>query len=76
MDLQLKGKTALVTGGSEGIECVRLGLRPSRDLSVQAALEVGEVALAVDAGRDLAARAAADGVTVVELPMVVATARR
>jgi nicotinate-nucleotide--dimethylbenzimidazole phosphoribosyltransferase len=53
-----------VAGGSEGIDCVRLGLAPSRDLSVQAALEVAEVALAVDAGRDLAARAAADGITV------------
>jgi nicotinate-nucleotide--dimethylbenzimidazole phosphoribosyltransferase len=53
-----------VAGGSDGIDCVRLGLGPSRDLSVEAALSVGEVALAVDAGRDLAARAADDGVTV------------
>jgi nicotinate-nucleotide--dimethylbenzimidazole phosphoribosyltransferase len=53
-----------VAGGSEGIDCVRLGLAASRDLSVQPALEVAEVALAVDAGRDLAARAAADGITV------------
>jgi nicotinate-nucleotide--dimethylbenzimidazole phosphoribosyltransferase len=53
-----------VAGGSDGIDCVRVGLGPSRDLSVEAALSVGEVALAVDAGRDLAGRAAADGVTV------------
>jgi len=53
-----------VAGGSEGVDCVRVGLRPSRDLSVEPALSVGEVAHAVDAGRELAARAAADGVTV------------
>ena len=53
-----------VAGGSEGIDCVRLGIGPSRDLSLEPALNVGEVALAVDAGRDLAARAAADGITV------------
>lgn len=43
---------------------VRLGLRPSRNLAHEAALTAGEVALAVDAGRSLAAQAAADGVTV------------
>ena len=53
-----------VAGGSDGVDCVRVGLGPSRDLSVEPALEVAEVALAVDAGRELAARAAADGVTV------------
>jgi nicotinate-nucleotide--dimethylbenzimidazole phosphoribosyltransferase len=53
-----------VAGGSDGIDCVRVGLAPSADLSAQAALSVGEVALAVDAGRDLAARGARDGVTV------------
>jgi nicotinate-nucleotide--dimethylbenzimidazole phosphoribosyltransferase len=53
-----------VDGSSEGIDCVRVGLRPSRNLTVEPALSVEEVALAVDAGRELAARAAADGVTV------------
>ncbi len=41
-----------------------LGLEPSRDIATAAALEVGEVAAAVDAGRDLAAEAARDGITV------------
>jgi nicotinate-nucleotide--dimethylbenzimidazole phosphoribosyltransferase len=53
-----------VVGGSDGVQCVRIGLAPSRDLSLEPALSVGEVAAAVDAGRELAARAAADGVTV------------
>jgi nicotinate-nucleotide--dimethylbenzimidazole phosphoribosyltransferase len=42
----------------------RLGLEPARDLSAEPALANPETALAVDAGRDLAAAAAADGVTV------------
>ena len=41
-----------------------VGLRPSRNLAVEPALTVEEVAMAVDAGRSLAAQAAADGVTV------------
>lgn len=43
---------------------MRLALSPSRNLAREAALTAGEVALAVDAGRSLAAQAAADGVTV------------
>jgi nicotinate-nucleotide--dimethylbenzimidazole phosphoribosyltransferase len=43
---------------------VRTGLPPSRSLLEGPALEVGEVALAVDTGRELAAAAAADGITV------------
>lgn len=43
---------------------VRLGLSPSRNLAAEPALTSQEVALAVDAGRSLAAQAAADGVTV------------
>ena len=39
-------------------------LPPSRDPAVEPALSVGEVAAAVDLGRELAAHAAADGVTV------------
>jgi nicotinate-nucleotide--dimethylbenzimidazole phosphoribosyltransferase len=37
---------------------------PARDASAEPALSVGETALAVDHGRALAARAAADGITV------------
>jgi len=49
----------------EAIEGVRsTGLRPSRNLVRAAALTAEEVALAVDAGRSLAAQAAADGITV------------
>ncbi|MGH2946974.1 MAG: nicotinate-nucleotide--dimethylbenzimidazole phosphoribosyltransferase [Solirubrobacteraceae bacterium] len=45
---------------------VRVGLpAPSRNLAVEPALTAAEVALAVDAGRDLAAAAARDDVTVV-----------
>ena len=53
-----------VAADTSALDVVRLGLRPSRDLTVEPALETGEVALAVDAGRELAARAARDGVTV------------
>jgi nicotinate-nucleotide--dimethylbenzimidazole phosphoribosyltransferase len=43
---------------------VRTGLRPSRDPTREPALDVADVALAVDTGRQLAAQAARDGVTV------------
>jgi nicotinate-nucleotide--dimethylbenzimidazole phosphoribosyltransferase len=53
-----------VAGGPQpGVVAVE-GVRPSRDLSVEPALSVGEVAAAVDAGRAQAASAATDGVTV------------
>ncbi|MDQ3769455.1 MAG: nicotinate-nucleotide--dimethylbenzimidazole phosphoribosyltransferase, partial [Actinomycetota bacterium] len=52
-----------VAGGPlDGVPSV--GLRSSRNIAREAALTPGEVALAVDAGRSLAAQAAADGVTV------------
>ena len=45
--------------------CVRVGLAPEpRPVRAGRRWSVAEVALAVDAGRDLAARAAADGITV------------
>jgi nicotinate-nucleotide--dimethylbenzimidazole phosphoribosyltransferase len=47
-----------------GSMLVRTGLPPSRDLSREPALDVGEVALAVDTGRALAAAAAREGITV------------
>jgi nicotinate-nucleotide--dimethylbenzimidazole phosphoribosyltransferase len=54
-----------VTGGPHAAADVAVaGLRPSRNLAAEPALSVSEVAAAVDAGRALAARAAADGVTV------------
>ncbi len=43
---------------------IRTGLPPSRNLLREPALAVGEVALAVDTGRALAAAAARDGMTV------------
>jgi nicotinate-nucleotide--dimethylbenzimidazole phosphoribosyltransferase len=52
-----------VAGGLDPAD-VRTGLGPSRDPRTEPALSVAEVALAVDAGRELAAGAAADGVTV------------
>ncbi|MBJ7330603.1 MAG: nicotinate-nucleotide--dimethylbenzimidazole phosphoribosyltransferase [Solirubrobacteraceae bacterium] len=45
-------------------QLVRTGLRPSANLAKEPALTAGEVAVAVDCGRELAAAAAADGVTV------------
>lgn len=52
-----------VAGGTLGLACPRPGLAPARDLTEGPALTVAEVAAAVDCGRDLAAAAAADGVT-------------
>jgi nicotinate-nucleotide--dimethylbenzimidazole phosphoribosyltransferase len=43
---------------------IALGLGPSEDLATGPALSVGAVATAVDAGRELAAEAARDGITV------------
>lgn len=62
-DASLVVVDAGVAGGPlDGVRSV--GLRCSRNLAREAALTPGEVALAVDAGRSLAAQAAADGVTV------------
>ncbi len=52
-----------VVADTSALDVVRTGLRPSRDLTLEPALDVAEVALAVDTGRELAARAARDGVT-------------
>ena len=54
-----------VANGAEQLDCIRPGLRPSRNLAAEPALATPEVALAVDTGRELAAQAAADGMTVV-----------
>jgi nicotinate-nucleotide--dimethylbenzimidazole phosphoribosyltransferase len=53
-----------VAADTTALDVVRTGLRPSRDLTLEPALDVGEVAVAVDTGRELAAQAARDGVTV------------
>ena len=53
-----------VAADTAALDVVRTGLRPSRDLTLEPALDVGEVALAVDTGRELAAVAARDGITV------------
>ena len=58
----------LVDAGAEDAAgdagCVRPGLAPARDLAAGPALSVGEVAAAVDCGRELAAAAARDGAAV------------
>jgi nicotinate-nucleotide--dimethylbenzimidazole phosphoribosyltransferase len=58
---------AVARGGSSGVVTIGPSLVPTRDITRTAAMSAGEVALAVDAGREIAARAAADGVTVLLL---------
>jgi nicotinate-nucleotide--dimethylbenzimidazole phosphoribosyltransferase len=48
-----------------GVVHIDRSVAPARDTTREAAMSVGEVALAVDTGRELAAQAARDGVTVV-----------
>jgi nicotinate-nucleotide--dimethylbenzimidazole phosphoribosyltransferase len=59
-----EGRGASVLTARVEAEIVVVDAGPSRDVTLGPALSVGEVAAAVDAGRDLAASAAADGVTV------------
>ncbi len=66
-DLRIVDAGVRAGGGGGGVPrdgVIVLGLEPSRDIATAPALEVGEVATAVDAGRDLAAEAARDGITV------------
>lgn len=51
-----------VIAAPDGVASVDLGLSPSRNLAVEPALDEDEVRSAIRAGRELAARAAADGV--------------
>jgi nicotinate-nucleotide--dimethylbenzimidazole phosphoribosyltransferase len=63
-------RDAVPAGGwGAGLDVVVIdrSLAPDRDSAHEAAMSVGEVALAVDAGRELAAQAAADGITVVAI---------
>ena len=53
-----------VAADTTALDVVRTGLRPSRDVTREPALDVGEVAVAVDTGRELAAQAARDQITV------------
>jgi NAD(P)-dependent dehydrogenase (short-subunit alcohol dehydrogenase family) len=62
MDLQLRGKRAIVTGGSRGI-----GLAVAEALATEGA-DVALVARGADALRDAAARIAAHGTRVVAVP--------
>jgi nicotinate-nucleotide--dimethylbenzimidazole phosphoribosyltransferase len=54
-------------GAGLDVVVVERSLAPDRDSTREAAMSVGEVALAVDAGRELAAQAAAGGITVVAI---------
>jgi nicotinate-nucleotide--dimethylbenzimidazole phosphoribosyltransferase len=65
----LAGEAGLTAGSRAAqaavdVVSVDSSLAPVRDITREPAMSVGEVALAVDAGRELAAQAAADGVTV------------
>lgn len=51
-----------VVAAPEGVASIDLGLSPSRNLAVEPALAEDEVRSAIRAGRELAARAAADGI--------------
>jgi nicotinate-nucleotide--dimethylbenzimidazole phosphoribosyltransferase len=53
-----------VDADTEALDVVRTGLSPSADLTTQPALSHEAVITAIDAGRELAARAAEDGITV------------
>jgi nicotinate-nucleotide--dimethylbenzimidazole phosphoribosyltransferase len=53
-----------VDADTHALDVVRTGLSPSADLTTQPALSHEDVITAIDAGRDLAARAAQDGITV------------
>ena len=53
-----------VDADTSTLDVVRTGLSPSADLTTQPALTHADVTTAIDTGRDLAARAAHDGITV------------
>jgi nicotinate-nucleotide--dimethylbenzimidazole phosphoribosyltransferase len=53
-----------VDADTSALDVVRTGLSPSADLTTQPALTHADVTTAIDAGRELAARAAQDGITV------------
>jgi nicotinate-nucleotide--dimethylbenzimidazole phosphoribosyltransferase len=54
-----------VAADTSALDVVRTGLRPSANLSATAALSREDALTAIDAGRDLARQAAADGMTLV-----------
>jgi nicotinate-nucleotide--dimethylbenzimidazole phosphoribosyltransferase len=53
-----------VASDTTGLDVVRAGIGPSADLTREPALETAAVAAAVDCGRELAAQAAQEGITV------------
>jgi nicotinate-nucleotide--dimethylbenzimidazole phosphoribosyltransferase len=53
-----------VDADTSALDVVRTGLSPSADLTTQPALTTTDVTTAIDTGRDLAAKAAQDGITV------------
>jgi nicotinate-nucleotide--dimethylbenzimidazole phosphoribosyltransferase len=53
-----------VDADTSALDVVRTGLSPSADLTTQPALSRQDVTTAIDTGRDLAARAAQEGITV------------
>ena len=53
-----------VMSDTSGLDVVRAGIGPSRNLAVEPALSTADVAAAVDCGRAVAAQAKADGMTV------------
>src|SRR4051794_41106536 len=53
-----------VDADTSSLDVVRTGLEPSADLTTEPALTGADVTTAIDTGRDLAARARQDGVTV------------
>ncbi|WP_037501199.1 nicotinate-nucleotide--dimethylbenzimidazole phosphoribosyltransferase [Solirubrobacter soli] len=53
-----------VDADTSGLDVVRTGLAPSADLTKEPALSAADVTTAIDTGRELAARAREDGMTV------------
>ena len=53
-----------VDADTSALDVVRTGLSPSADLTREPALTPADVTIAIDTGRDLAAKAAQDGITV------------
>ena len=64
VDADLVLVDAGVDADTSTLDLVRTGLRPSRNLAREPALDVAQVALGVDCGRELARQTAADGITV------------
>jgi nicotinate-nucleotide--dimethylbenzimidazole phosphoribosyltransferase len=64
VDAELVCVDAGVDADTAALDVVRTGLAPSANLAEEPALTIEDATRAIDAGRELAARAAADGITV------------